>query len=81
MKAGISVLVSLVALSITLLGLTSCGHSNDTRAAQAATAPQPQPQSKPDLQKQLQDADQQVRPDIEKQRAQAEQQADQTLDK
>jgi len=80
MKAGISVLVSLVALSITLLGLTSCGHSNDTRAAQAATAPQPQPQSKPDLQKQLQDADQQVRPDIEKQRAQAEQQANQTLD-
>src|ERR1700680_1983995 len=80
MKAGISVLVSLVALSITLLGLTSCGHSNDTRAAQAATAPQPQPQSKPDLQKQLQDADQQVRPDIEKQRQQA-QQAEQTLDK
>jgi hypothetical protein len=81
MKVGMSVLVSLVALSITLLGLTSCGHSNDTRAAQAATASQPQPQSKPDLQKQLQDADQQVRPDIEKQRAQAEQQANQTLDK
>lgn len=81
MKVGMSLLVSLVALSMTLLGLTSCGHSNDTRAAQAATAPQPQPQSKPDLQKQLQDADQQVRPDIEKQRAQAEQQADQTLDK
>ena len=81
MKVGMSLLVSLVALSMTLLGLTSCGQSNDTRAAQAATAPQPQPQSKPDLQKQLQDADQQVRPDIEKQRAQAEQQADQTLDK
>jgi hypothetical protein len=81
MKAGISVLVSLMALSLTLLGLTSCGHNNEPQAAQAATAPQPQPQSKPDLQKQLQDADQQVRPDIEKQRAQAEQQANQTLDK
>lgn len=81
MKVGISVLVSLMALSLTLLALTSCGHSNDTRAAEAATATQPQPQSKSDLQKQLQDADQQVRPDIEKQRAQAEQQANQTLDK
>ena len=81
MKVGISVLVSLMALSLTLLGLTSCGHSNDTRAAEAATATQPQPQNKPDLQKQLQDAEQQVRPDIEKQRAQAEQQANQTLDK
>ena len=80
MKLGISVLASLMALSLTLLGLTSCGHNNEPQAAQAATAPQPQPQSKPDLQKQLQDADQQVRPDIEKQRAQAEQQADQTLD-
>jgi len=81
MKVGMSVLVFLMALSLTLLGLTSCGHNNEPQAAQAATALQPQPQSKPDLQKQLQDAEQQVRPDIEKQRAQAEQQADQTLDK
>ena len=44
MKVGMSLLVSLVALSMTLLGLTSCSHSNDTRAAQAATALQPQPQ-------------------------------------
>ena len=82
MKVGMSLLVPLVALSITLLGLTSCGQSsNDMRSVQAATTPQPQPQNKPDLQKQLQDAEQQVRPDIEKQRQQAQQQAEQTLDK